>query len=56
MKKLILKQEQVEENKWQYRVQGVVNHIKPKVGSVLTETEANKFCRDVKWNVVIKSE
>lgn len=56
MKKLTLKQEQVAENKWQYRVLGVVNHIKPKIGAVLTEAEASRFCRDQKWNVNIIGE
>ncbi len=53
MKKLTLKQDQIEENKWQYQVLGLVNAIKPKIHSTLTEAEANKFCRDPKWSVTI---
>lgn len=56
MKKVTLKQEQIEENKWNYRVLGVVNATKPKIHSVLSEAQANKFCRDPKWNVTIIGE
>jgi len=55
MKKLNLMQEQIEETKYQYRVAQVVNHTKPKIGDVLTEREANTFCRDINWTVTIKA-
>lgn len=56
MKKLTLKQQQIEENKYQYRVLQVVNSVKPKVNAALSEAEASRFCRDVKWSVTIIGE
>ena len=56
MKKLILRQEQIEENKWQYRVMQVTNAVSPKVGSVLSESETKRFCHNDSWSVTIKGE
>ncbi len=56
MKKMTLKQHQIEENKFSYQVMLVVNDVVPHVGSLLSERQANKYCRDNQWTVTIKPE
>ncbi len=54
MKKLVLKQDQIAENKYQYLVVQVVNATTPKVDKRLTEAEAKRLCDNGSWNVTIK--
>ncbi len=55
MKRLTLTQQQIEENKYQYRVLQVVNYTKPKIGTVLSEAEAQRYCASAHWTVTIKA-
>jgi len=54
MKKLNLKQIQIEEKKFQYLVIQVVNDTKPKVGERLTEAATASYCNNAAWTVTIK--
>jgi hypothetical protein len=54
MKRLNLKQSQIEENKFEYLVVQVVDSPNPKIGERLTETQVNSFCANAQWTVTIK--
>jgi len=56
MKKMTLKQAQIEEKKFEYLVVQVVNSTKPKVGERLTEAATASYCNNAAWTVTIKGE
>lgn len=56
MKKLTLKQHQIEENKYLYRVIQVVDATNPKIGEQLSEDTVASFCNNASWAVTIKGE
>jgi hypothetical protein len=56
VKKLILKQEQINENEWQYRVLQATNFTSPKINTVLSEDSAKRYCLSNDWSVTIKGE
>ena len=56
MKKLILKQHQIAENKYRYRVMQIVNATVPKVSATLTEETVASYCNNAQWTVTIKGE
>lgn len=56
MKKLVLKQHQIGEKKFHYRVMQVGDSTTPKVGDALSEAQAASYCNNAAWTVTIKGE
>jgi len=54
MKRMTLKQNQIEANTFEYLVVQVVDATNPKVDERLSERQAARYCSDVNWSVTIK--